>query len=78
MCTGYVYELPLRQFELSDTRAFERPAAGRSFFEQLVLDRLDAARPESVSLMFDRRTSTRTPATWRTKVIAEGVDPQSC
>ena len=29
---GYVYELAFRQFEISDTRVFDRPAAGRSFF----------------------------------------------
>lgn len=30
---GYVYELAFRQFEVSDTRVFDRPAAGRAFFE---------------------------------------------
>jgi hypothetical protein len=36
-------------------------------------------RPESVSLIFDRRISRRAPATWRTKVIIKGVGPQvSC
>jgi len=32
---GYVYEPAFRRFEVSDTRVFDRPAAGRSFFEQL-------------------------------------------
>jgi len=50
---GYVYELAFRQFEISDTRVFDRPAAGRSFFEQLIRDHLDIGRPESVSLIFD-------------------------
>ena len=49
---GYVYELAFRQFEVSDTRVFDRPAAGRSFFEQLIRDHLDVGRPESVSLIF--------------------------
>jgi hypothetical protein len=40
---------PFRQFEVSDTRVFDRPAAGRSFFEQLIRDHLDVGRPESVS-----------------------------
>jgi ABC-type phosphate/phosphonate transport system permease subunit len=32
-----------------------------------------------VSLIFDRRISVKTPGTFRTKVITEGVDPQiSC
>ncbi len=71
-----VNELAFRQFEISDTRAFDRPAAGRSFFEQVIRDHLDVGRPESVSLIFDRRISSRTPGTWRTKVITKGVDPQ--
>jgi len=76
---GYVYELAFRQFEISDTRVFDRPAAGRSFFEQLIGDHLDIGRPESVSLIFDRRIIATTPGGWRTKVITKGVDPQiSC
>jgi hypothetical protein len=76
---GYVYELAFRQFEVSDTRVFDRPAAVRSFFEQLIRDHLDVGRPESVSLMFDRRITRRTPGTWRTTVITKRVDPQiSC
>jgi hypothetical protein len=76
---GYVYELAFRQFEVSDTRVFDRPAAGRSFFEQLIRDHLDGGRPESVSLIFDRRIIRTTPGTWCTRVITKGVDPQiSC
>ena len=33
---GYVYELAFRQFEVSGTRVFDRPAAGRAFFEGLI------------------------------------------
>ena len=58
---GYVYELAFRQFEISDTRVFDRPAAGRSFFEQLIRDHLDVGRPESVSLIFDRRINRTDP-----------------
>ena len=58
---GYVYELAFRQFEFSDTRVFDRPAAGRSFFEQLIRDHLDIGRPEPVSLIFDRRVSAPHP-----------------
>jgi hypothetical protein len=76
---GYVYELAFRQLEVSDTRVFDRPAAGRAFFEQLIGDHLDVGRPESVSLVFNRRVSRRTPGTFRTKVITKDVDPQiSC
>ena len=76
---GYVYDLAFRQFEISDTRVFDRPAAGRSFFEQLIRDHLDIGRPESVSLTLDRRIIRTTPGSWRTRVITKGVDPQiSC
>ena len=35
---GYTYELAFRQFEVSDTRVFDRPQAGRSFFEGVIRD----------------------------------------
>jgi len=77
---GYVYELAFRQFEVSDTRVFDRPAAGRAFFEGLIRDHLDLGRPDQVSLVFDRKvhlTGHRpTPGTFRTKVITRGVDPE--
>ncbi|MGB8503944.1 hypothetical protein [Mycobacterium sp.] len=76
---GYVYELAFGQFEISDTRVFDRPAAGRSFFEQLIRDHLDVGRPEKVALIFGRRINRRTPGTFRTHVITKDVDPQiSC
>jgi hypothetical protein len=73
---GYGYELAFRQFEVSDTRVFDRPAAGRAFFEGVIGDHLDIGRPSQIALIFDRRISSRTPGTFRTKVITKGVDPQ--
>jgi hypothetical protein len=77
---GYVYDLAFRQFEVSDTRVFTRPAAGRAFFEGLIRDHLDLGRPDQVSLVFDRRLCLAgprpTPGTFRTKVITRGVDPE--
>jgi len=75
---GYVYELAVRQFEVSDTRVFDRPQAGRSFFEGLIRDHLDVGRPDQVAVIFDRRITKRTPGAFRTKVITRGVDPQVC
>ncbi len=76
---GYVYELAFRQFEVSDTRVFDRPAAGRAFFEGVIRDHLDVGRPSSVALIFNRRVSAQTPGTFRTRVLTDGVDPQiSC
>lgn len=77
---GYVYELAFRQFEVSDTRVFERPAAGRAFFEGLIRDHLDLGRPDQVSLIFGRKVRLAgphpTPGTFRTTVITRGVDPE--
>jgi hypothetical protein len=77
---GYVYDLAFRQFEVSDTRVFDRPAAGRAFFEGLIRDHLDLGRPDQVSLVFGRTVRQAgprpTPGTFRTKVITRGVDPE--
>ena len=73
---GYVYELAFRQFEVSDTRVFDHPAAGRAFFEGLVRDHLDLGRPDLVSLVFGRRVDRRTPGTFKTKVVTKGVEPE--
>jgi hypothetical protein len=73
---GYRYELAVRQFEVSDTRVFDRPAAGRAFFEGLIRDHLDLGRPSQVALIFDRTITRGTPGAFRTKVITKGVDPQ--
>jgi hypothetical protein len=61
---------------MSDTRVFDRPAAGRAFFEQLIRDHLDLGRPDSVTLIFNRRITSKTPGSFRTKVITRDVDPQ--
>jgi hypothetical protein len=73
---GYGYQLAFRQFEISDTRVFDRPAAGRAFFEGMIRDHLDIGRPSSIALIFDRRVRSTTPGSFRTTVITKGVDPQ--
>src|SRR5947207_606648 len=75
---GYAYELAFRQFEVSDTRVFDRPQTGRAFFEGVIRDHLDVGRPDQVAIIFDRRVNSRTPGAFRTKVIPRGVDPQVC
>jgi hypothetical protein len=72
---GYIYELAFRQFEVSDTVVFDRPQAGRAWFEGVIRDHLDLGRPDQVVLLFDRRLSRRTPGPFRTRVITKGVDP---
>ncbi|HEY5703968.1 MAG TPA: hypothetical protein VIS96_00165 [Terrimicrobiaceae bacterium] len=41
---GYVYELAFRQFEISETYVFDRPQAGRMWFEGVIRDHLDVGR----------------------------------
>lgn len=72
---GYVYELAFRQFEVSDTCVFDRPQAGRMWFESVIRDHLDVGRPDQISLTFDRRVNCRTKGAFRTRVISKGVDP---
>lgn len=79
LAAGYVYELATRQFEVSDTRVFDRPQSGRAFFEGVIRDHLDIGRPGNVALVFNRKLRPNTPGRFSTKVITRGVDPQlSC
>jgi hypothetical protein len=72
---GYVYALAFRQFEVSDTRVFDRPQAGRMWFEGLIRDHLDIGRPDQVAIVFGRAVNRRTPGVFRTRVLTRGVDP---
>jgi hypothetical protein len=78
MRAGYIYDLAFRQFEVSDTCVFDRPQAGRMWFEGVIRDHLDVGRPAQVALIFNRRVTRSTPATFRTRVLTEGVDPTLC
>jgi hypothetical protein len=73
---GYAYELAFRQFEVSDTRVFDRPQTGRAFFEGVIRDHLDVGRPDQVILIFDRKLMLRTPGRFTTRVVTRGVNPQ--
>jgi hypothetical protein len=72
---GYRYALSLRQLEVSDTRVFDRPAAGRAWFERVLVDQLTLGRPDHVSLVFARRVNRRTPGRFHTQIIHAGVEP---
>jgi hypothetical protein len=72
---GYRYQLAFRQLELSDTRVFDRPQAGRAWFEQTIRDQLALGRPDNVSLVFDRKVNRRTPGRFHTRVINRGTEP---
>ena len=71
---GYRYDLAFRQLEISDTRVFDRPAAGRAWFEQTLPDQLTLGRPDRVAVVFGRRVSRQTPGRFHTKIINKGVE----
>jgi hypothetical protein len=50
--SGYGYELAFRQFEVSETCVFDRPQAGRMWFEGVIRDHLDVGRPDQIALIF--------------------------
>jgi len=72
---GYHHELAFRQLEISDTRMFDRPAAGRAWFERTLPDQLTLGRPDQVSIVFGRRINSRTPGRFHTKIFNKGVEP---
>lgn len=72
---GYNFQLSILQAEFSRTQVFDRPLAGRHLFEAVIRENLDLGRPEKVSLIFNRRITKRTPGTFHTRVITQGVIP---
>jgi hypothetical protein len=72
---GYVYALAFRQFEVSETCVFDRPQAGRMWFEGVIRDHLDIGRPDQIAIIFGRPVSRRTPGVFRTRVLTRGVNP---
>jgi hypothetical protein len=72
---GYRYQLSILQAEFSCTQVFDKPLHGRQFFEQVIHENLDLGRPDQISLIFERRVTSRTPGRFRTRVITEGVIP---
>ncbi len=56
---GYHHELVFRQAEISETRMFDRPTAGRAWFERTLPDQLTLGRPDHVAIVFARRVNSR-------------------
>ena len=75
---GYGYEWAFRQFEISETCMFDRPQAGRMWFEGVIRDHLDVGRPDQIALIFHRRVNRCTPGRFRTRVVTKGVNPTLC
>lgn len=75
---GYRHQLSVLQIELSLTHVFDRPLAGRRFFDQVIRGNLDLGRPHRIRLLFARPLTRRTPPPpfgYRTRVITADVDP---
>jgi hypothetical protein len=71
---GYAHALAFRQLEISDTRTFDRPAAGRAWFEATLPDQLTLGRPDQAAVIFGRRVSRRTPGRFHTKIFNRGTE----
>ena len=72
---GYDYHFSILQAEFSLTQVLDRPLTGRLFFENVIRENLDLGRPDQVQLIFDRRITRRTPGSFRSRVITQGVTP---
>ncbi|RKT47015.1 hypothetical protein [Thiocapsa rosea] len=72
---GYTFQLSILQAEFARTQVFDRPLSGRHLFEEVIRENLDLGRPEKVSLIFSRRITKRTPGSFHTRVITQGVTP---
>lgn len=72
---GYRYELSILQAEFALTQVLDFPRTGRQFFEEVIRENLDIGRPDQVQLIFNRRVTKRTPGSFRTRILTEGVVP---
>ena len=72
---GFNYQLSILQAEFSRTQVFDRPLSGRHLFEAIIRENIDLGHPAKVGLIFNRRITKRTPGTFQTRVITQGVIP---
>lgn len=72
---GYRYQLSILQAEFALTQVLDRPVTGRCFFEEIMRENLDIGRPDQMQLIFNRRVTRRTPGSFRTRILTEGVVP---
>ena len=77
---GFTWSYSIRQLELSDTAVFDRPQAGRAWFEAAIRDQLSLGRPDRVRIVFARRLHLQgnqpTRGRFATQVITRGVYPR--
>ena len=74
---GFAWAFSVRQLEIADTAVFDRPSAGRAWFEAAIRDHLDLGRPDKVRIIFGRQLKLRgknqTPGSFTTQVITPGT-----
>jgi hypothetical protein len=74
---GFAWAFSVRQLEIADTMVFDRPQAGRAWFEAAIRDHLDLGRPDKVKVIFARRLQLQgknpTPGSFSTQVITPGT-----
>jgi hypothetical protein len=74
---GFAWSFSVRQLEIADTAVFDRPAAGRAWFEAAIRDHVDLGRPDKVKVVFARQLKLRgknlTPGAFSTSVITPGT-----
>ncbi|MGH3923985.1 MAG: hypothetical protein ACRDTT_14140, partial [Pseudonocardiaceae bacterium] len=69
---GYWWDIAMRQVEVSRTLVFDEPRQARSFFEALLVDNLDAGRPEEMQIIFGRRVRTPPVGGYRSRLLRTG------
>jgi hypothetical protein len=70
---GYWWQLSMRQVEISRTIVLDAPRQARALFESLVADNIGIGRPDTVSVVFDRRVHRNTRIVFRSRVLTEGT-----
>jgi len=68
-----MWQLSMRQVEVSRTIVLDAPRQARAFFEALVADNIGIGRPAVVSVLFARRVRRNTQSIFRTRVFTEGT-----
>ena len=72
---GFTPQLSILQAEFSRTQVLDRPLSGRHLFEEIIRENIDLGRPSKVSLIFQRRINKRTPGSFHSRVLTQGVIP---
>jgi len=70
---GYAFRLSVYQAEFSDNVIFQKTATLNRLYEHLLKDHLHLGRLDMVKVIFDRRIPRTTSATFKTRILRQGV-----